>query len=112
MANVFLLQNQDKRLFDKHGSWCDGREATQLFRTAHKDEAINQMVEANSKDYTLRIKLLECATNERGIPQISDQDLPPMDAPVIPEELSACANDEAEERIALIAHVDIAETES
>lgn len=78
MSQVFLLQNQQGLLLNKQGQWTDGREAGSLFRTPHRDEALNHMIEVNSKDYTLRIKLLECDLNERGIPQLKEEDLPPM----------------------------------
>ena len=78
MATVFLLQNQHKSLFNKQGEWCDGREAASLYRTVHRDEALNQMIETNARDYTLRIKILECETNDRGLPLLKDEDLPPL----------------------------------
>jgi hypothetical protein len=78
MATIFLLQNQHKLLLNKRGEWCDGREASTLYRTVHRDEALNQMVEANSGDYTLRLKILECETNDRGIPLLKDEELPPL----------------------------------
>ncbi len=78
MTVIFLLQNQHKLLLNKRGEWCDGREANTLYRTAHRDEALNQMVEANSRDYTLRLKILECETNDRAIPLLKDEDLPPL----------------------------------
>lgn len=78
MATVFLLQNQHKELLNKQGDWTDGREAKSLYSTIHRDEALNQMIEVNSKDYTLRIKLLECERNEKGIPLVQDDDLPPL----------------------------------
>ncbi len=78
MATIFLLQNQHKSFLNKQGEWCDGREAASLYRTVHRDEALNQMIEVNSRDYTLRIKILECETNDRGLPLLKDEDLPPL----------------------------------
>lgn len=78
MTMVFLLQDQNKRLLDKRGEWVDGRDAASLFRTAHRDEALNQMVEVNARDYTLRIHLLECPVSERGLPLVQPCDLPPL----------------------------------
>ena len=78
MTTVFLLQNQDKLFLDKHGDWVDGRDAGSLFRSPHRDEAVNQMVEVNARDYSLRIALLECPLSERGWPQIDAADLPPQ----------------------------------
>ena len=78
MSSVFLLQNQHKQLLSKQGEWVDGREASTLFRAAHRDEALNQLIETNARDYTLRMKILECPLNERGLPLLQDEDLPPM----------------------------------
>lgn len=79
MSQVFLLQNQDKRFLTKQGEWCDGRDTGHLYRTVYRDEALNQMVECNARDYTLRIHITTCSTNDRGVPQIADEDLPPLD---------------------------------
>lgn len=81
MNTIYLLQNQHKRLLNKQGEWVDGREASTLFRTPHRDEALNQMIEVNARDYTLRIRILECTLNERGIPLLKDEDLPPLGEP-------------------------------
>lgn len=78
MEKVFLLQNQHKQLCGKSGDWLDGRNPTALFRSAHKDEAINQQFEAGSKDYSLRIHLLECELNAKRQPIIEAEDLPPL----------------------------------
>ena len=78
MTTTFLLQNQNKQLLTKGGEWGDGRDANALFRTPYKDEALNQMVEVNSKDYTLRIHILECEVSPRGVPLVGDEHLPPM----------------------------------
>jgi hypothetical protein len=78
MAQVFVLQDQDKLLLNKRGEWTDGRDARSLFSTSHHDEALNQMIEVNSKNYKLRIKILECTLNNKGVPLLKDEDLPPM----------------------------------
>ena len=78
MNQVFLLQNQHKQLLTKQGEWDDGRDVGCLYRSAHKDEALNQMVEANARDYTLRITTLVCDINDKRVPQILDEDLPPL----------------------------------
>lgn len=79
MSNVFLLQNQHKQLLNKQGEWVDGREASTLYRTVHRDEALNHLVETNARDYTLRMKIIECSLSERGLPLLSDEDLPPLE---------------------------------
>lgn|SRR5690606_26563981 len=77
MSDVFILQNQDNLLLGKNKEWLDGRDPGGLFKTLHKDEAINQMVESSSKDYTQRIKVLCCSVNEKGLPVIDAELLPP-----------------------------------
>lgn len=114
MKHVFVLQNQLKQFLTKSGEWSDGRDANSLYRTEHKDEAINQQFEVSSKDYTLRISLLKCALNDRRNPVIAEEHLPePMampeaDAPEVDtqpadaEEAAATAMaDEAESSAAL-----------
>ncbi len=76
MSELFILQNQDKLFLGKQNNWVDGRDLNALFKTAHKDEAINQMFEASSKDYKQRLKVLSCNTNEKGLPLIDPELLP------------------------------------
>jgi len=76
MSELFILQNQDKLFLGRQNNWLDGRDLAALFKTAHKDEAINQMFEASSKDYRQRIKVLSCSANEKGLPLIDPELLP------------------------------------
>ncbi|NIB42795.1 hypothetical protein HBA55_24525 [Pseudomaricurvus alkylphenolicus] len=78
MKTVYLLQNQHKHLLSKGGEWVDGRDANLLYRSVHRDEALNQMIETNARDYTLRIRILEAQVNDRGRPLLKDEDLPPL----------------------------------
>lgn len=78
MARVFVLQNQHKQFLSKQGQWTDGRDVGCLYRTEHKDEAINQVFEVSSKDYTLRVTSLVCELNERGQPLLAPEHLPPV----------------------------------
>ncbi|HWV14775.1 MAG TPA: hypothetical protein VN030_05030 [Cellvibrio sp.] len=77
MNQLFILQNQDKHFFGKNKEWVDGYDANSLFRTEHKDEAINQMVEISSKDYTQRVKVIACNLDEKGLPLIDINIMPP-----------------------------------
>jgi hypothetical protein len=74
---MFIIQNQDGYFLAKSGEWLDGREPGQLFKTLLKDEAVNQMFEANSRDYNLRLSLLECEINSKKQPHIPEDKLPP-----------------------------------
>ncbi|MCH9692215.1 MAG: hypothetical protein K0U59_09195 [Gammaproteobacteria bacterium] len=54
----------------KSNEWVDGRESSRLFHSEHKDVAINQMFEANTRDIEQRIQLLQCPLNAKGHPQV------------------------------------------
>jgi len=77
MDQIFVLQNQDKRFLSKHNEWVDGRDTTDLFKSRHKDEALNQMVEVNAKDVDQRIRIIGCPAQANGQPQIDPDQLPP-----------------------------------
>jgi hypothetical protein len=80
MTEVFILQNQAGLFLGKQNQWLDGRDLALLYKTEHKDEAVNQVFEASSKDYTQRIKIITCAVNEKGLP-IIDPDIMPEPIP-------------------------------
>src|SRR5690554_4836834 len=77
MSELFILQNQDNLFLGKQKEWLDGRDAAALYKTPYKDEAVNQMFEISSKDYTQRIKVLTCHASDKGLPSISEDLLPP-----------------------------------
>ena len=79
MSQVFILQNQHEHFYSKGGEWVDGRESQTLYRATHRDEALNQMVEVNSKDYLQRIQILTCELDERKRIIIPAEWLPPLD---------------------------------
>lgn len=72
MSQVFVLINQHRQFLSKNNEWVDGRESGRLFHSEHKDIAINQMFEANTRDIDQRIQLLLCPLNARGQPQLPD----------------------------------------
>jgi hypothetical protein len=77
MSEVYILQNQDKRFLGKQRTWLDGRDPAALYRSPHKDEAVNEMFEASSKDYRQRVSLVSCPLSERRQPVIDPAILPP-----------------------------------
>jgi hypothetical protein len=79
MSTVFVLQNQRKHFLNKQKTWVSGRDARVIFNTPHKDEAINQMFEVSSKDYTQRLTVLSCELNEKRLPIIEDEHLPDLE---------------------------------
>lgn len=84
MTQTFILQNQDNHFFGKSKEWLDGYDASSLYKTIHKDEAINQMVEISSKDYKQRVKIIACDLDEKGLP-IIDISIMPAPLPKAPK---------------------------
>ena len=79
MTQTFILQNQNNHFFGKNKEWQDGYDPNSLFKSLHKDEAINQMVEISSKDYQQRVRIIACDIDEKGLPII---DVAIMPAPL------------------------------
>jgi hypothetical protein len=84
MNIIYILQNQHgyylkKNSLDrqKEKEWVDGQDSTMLFRTVHKDEAINMLFETNSQHVDLRIQVKEYPVNAKNLPIIPKEDLPP-----------------------------------
>ena len=75
MSHVYVLTNQHQQFLSKSNEWIDGRENTKLFRSEFKDVAINQMFEANTRDVTLRIELLECELDAKRHPLVPESAL-------------------------------------
>lgn len=68
MSNVYVVSNQQGLFANKHKEWTDGREPKQLFRTAHKDEALNLVFELSSKDIYLRAEAISVEIDEKKQP--------------------------------------------
>jgi hypothetical protein len=84
MNQTFILQNHDKLFFGKNKEWVDGYDANAVYKTLHKDEAVNQMFEITSKDYKQRVKVISCELNEKALP-IIDSDIMPAPLPKVPK---------------------------
>jgi len=120
MTTLYTLQNQhgyflqkksadktmgkgatDKGATDKTSKasymWGDGQELNKVFRTTHKDEAINMMFEAGSQDVALRITIKEYSANNKSLPIIPTDDLPaPLAKPEIAKpEITTAIDDNA-----------------
>lgn len=70
MATVFVIQNQLGHYLSKQLEWVDGRDKRVLYRTVHRDEAINLVFEQSSKNIALRAHPLECETDETAHPKV------------------------------------------
>jgi len=91
MTQTFILQNHDKLFFGKNKEWVDGYDANAVYKTLHKDEAVNQMFEITSKDYKQRVKVISCELNEKALP-IIDSEIMPAPLPKAPKPPKAGAD--------------------
>ena len=91
MSQTFILQNHDKLFFGKNKEWVDGYDANSVFKTPHKDEAVNQMFEITSKDYKQRVKVIICDLDDKALP-IIDADIMPAPLPKVPKPPKAGAD--------------------
>ncbi len=67
---VFVIKNQNNQYLDKHSGWLSGKDAHLLFRVDHHDQALNTLLEINSKDISLRGRIIEVDTDEKKNPVV------------------------------------------
>ncbi len=81
MTKVFVVSNQLGLFSNKHKEWIDGRETKLLFRSTHKDEAINLVFELSSKDINLRAEAIpvEVDGNNQPIVEVTAAPVENMD---------------------------------
>lgn len=72
---VFVVRDQQGLYWIKSGDWIDGREPQRVMKFAHRDEAVNQLVELSAKNTDLRGEVLSCEVNARGEPELEPSDV-------------------------------------
>lgn len=70
---IFILQNQYHQFLDKSLQWVNNCGTSQLFKNAHRDIVLNQLMELNAKDIQLRAKLVTCQLDAKGNPVLPIQ---------------------------------------
>lgn len=79
---VFVIRNQHGHYWGKGDQWVDGHDARRVFRRRHHDEALNTLVELNSRDIELRGRVEGCPLDGRGEPSVLPSEVP---LPLFPE---------------------------
>lgn len=95
MTSVFVVKNQLGQYLSKQQEWISGTDSQILFRTAHRDEAINTVFEVSSRDIYLRAEALACDVDAKGNP-IVDAALPLATIDSADDEAPAAATDTLE----------------
>ena len=76
MQNVYVIRNQHGHYWGKGDHWVDGHDARRVYRRSHYDEALNTLVELNSRDIELRGRVEACTTDRRGEPELTPSGVP------------------------------------
>jgi hypothetical protein len=79
MNKVFVIQNQHGQFLSRQKEWLASTEISQLYKTPHRDLAINELVEITAKDTDARAKVVAAETSNKGLPLVAD--LPPLEFP-------------------------------
>jgi len=103
---LFVIRNQFDQYLDKHSGWISGKDPQALYRSEHHDQALNTLIEVNSKDISLRGDIIEVDSDEKKRPVVEvseaaialDIDLAKMEAENPSDlELAGLATDESSE---------------
>ena len=65
---IYIIKSHDESILGKDFDWLDGTNASLIFNTAHRDIALNQLIELNAKDINLRAQIIECEADKKGRP--------------------------------------------
>ena len=71
MERHFILKNQDGHYWGRAKEWVDGADRTRVAAYKHRDEASNLVFELSSKDFGLRVDVLEVALKYSKLPKLT-----------------------------------------
>jgi len=69
---LFILRDAAGNYLTKELIWVRDCTVAELYKTPHKDIALNQLIELNASDITLRAEVFLCKTDEKNNPVIPD----------------------------------------
>lgn len=72
--SVFVIRNQHQQYLQKKMTWHSGKDNASLYNTDHHDEALNTLLELNSKDIELRGEILSVDRDEKKNPLVEIDD--------------------------------------
>jgi hypothetical protein len=92
---VFVVKNQQGLYLTKQQEWVDGADNHILYRTRHRDEAINTVFEVSSRDIYLRAETVICEQDTKGNPILATAEtLTPARAAQLARQQNADLEDE------------------
>lgn len=94
-TTVFVIRNQQGLYLSKQQEWLDGTDSHVLYRTRHRDEAINTVFEVSSRDIYLRAETVICELDAKGNPALATAEtLTPARAAQLARQQNADLEDE------------------
>lgn len=111
MNEVYVIRNQDGLYASKQGEWVDGSDQSVVSFVKYRDQAVNTLVELNSKDFELRGDIIAVELNDKKRPQVvvgekpeprvfelpaEDDDTTTSEKPAAPLETSLDSNEETD----------------
>jgi hypothetical protein len=87
MNSVFVIQNQQGQFLSRHKEWVDNTQIQAVYKTPHRDLAVNEWVELTARDIAARARVVAVDTTSKGLPLLST--LPPLEFPgaTLPDDL-------------------------
>jgi hypothetical protein len=82
MKEVFVICNHDGLFLGKQGQWLDESEPALVYRTPHRDIALNHLIEVNARDIEQRLVMMQCPLNEKDVPLLGDVAVAKKSVPV------------------------------
>ncbi len=70
MSSAYVIRNQLGQYLTRKGEWISGKDSAALFHQPWYDQALNHLIEINSKDIGLRGKVVELELDEKGRPVV------------------------------------------
>ena len=109
---VYVIKNQSGQFLNKQQEWVAATDNHALYRTAHRDEAVNTVFEVSSKDIYLRAEAVACPVDAKGqpVPQHADLLSPRPETATDDAEAEACEEAQTLEADAESAAEDVPET--
>ena len=107
MKEVFVVCNQYGQFLGKQSQWLDESEPSAVWRSPHRDVALNYLIENSARDIEQRLTLLQCPLNEKDIPLLGDATPARKSVPVTFDEPDAVVLDADEDSNTETADVDI-----
>jgi hypothetical protein len=63
---VYILKTQNNLVLNKNFEWSSEPHRDSVFSSPHRDIALNQLIELNAKDISLRVSIVECEADSKG----------------------------------------------